>query len=495
MTKQQYETYRNGLATFLAPNRLTDIFGPPELFSRPDSAAKFITVDVGVNEITVAPSTSVLFIGAANPDDDTGPVQVTVTKSYLGQFSNGPVFADIFYRGGVADDNVTFTIEGGGEIPNGMFNLGEGDNILNIEIDATSADVGAQEDFRGFSFGVASGSGDDIIDIFVVGLEPQQGAGISEQSTFTTPVSIDVKTHAGDDQVTILHDLAIYNNYRALVDTGDGNDIVDFVFDTTQDDAAGAGGGKVKFDHLSIKKFVDSGDGDDTSTTDISIVVPTLDADDGFKDVYIHFSAIERAGAGDDLITWELDLSGTADSEVRLTGSAFIDGGEGNDAIFARLTLEKVLVSSYNFYVDGGAGDDRIDIGVDSLLDGQADFGGLVTISGGSGIDTFVATKGQTAGTIGDFIIGEDVLFLAAIFSTDEFDATTIAPRTPNKIGPGMIPGNVATMITDADGVLLAIIDGITADELVASPDSIVLDEPIDVPLIAIQTTDVDLLL
>jgi Ca2+-binding RTX toxin-like protein len=152
------------------------------------------------------------------------------------------------------------------------------------------------------------------------------------------------------------NDTLIAGYYTALLDGGDGNDILD-----------GRNG--------QYLQEVDGGAGDDTLYTNPNV---TTVANGGDGNDTIYANAEIHGGAGDDIIH-------LVDSAY----SGLVTGDDGNDTIFGDDRANQI---------DGGAGSDTLDGG-----------GGHDTLTGGAGVDTFKFESGGGSDTITDLTAGESV--------------------------------------------------------------------------------------
>lgn len=150
------------------------------------------------------------------------------------------------------------------------------------------------------------------------------------------------------------------------------------------------------------------------------------------------------AGNGDDLV-------GSAPSS---TGSNIINGGRGNDELFAR-SNDTLLGGSGNDYLNAadGTGNNQLygGIGNDTLFAGGANdqlygqFGDDVLyagnggnfLSGGFGNDQFWIALNQlpeTANTIADFNLGNNVIGISGVAAINSFDDLTITQSGANTV-------------------------------------------------------------
>jgi Ca2+-binding RTX toxin-like protein len=171
------------------------------------------------------------------------------------------------------------------------------------------------------------------------------------------------------------NDTIIGGTYAALLDGGDGNDIIDARATLYIDE-------------------IDGGAGDDTIYTNAN-------GYSGFQ------STIVNGGDGNDSITANGTIDGGAgDDIIHVLDSGYsgpIAGDDGNDTIYGSSNADEI---------DGGAGNDNIDGGGgDDVLTGGS---GDDVLTGGAGNDRFIVGDGND--TITDFSPG-DSLQIAAGFS------------------------------------------------------------------------------
>lgn len=277
------------------------------------------------------------------------------------------------------------------------------------------------------------------------------GAAISTPSDFIfwTGMSATALDMQGTDMADILHGSDLVDR----LDGGAGNDEIggfggnDVLAGGLGDDSVWGGDG----DDLLL-----GGDGNDF-----------LQGNEG--------NDVLEGGAGDDELR---DFAGNdtlsgGDGNDRIyswgPGRSFIDGGRGDDSIIARqsdivaagdgndIIQLQLLSDSTDGRVDGGAGDDRFEIG---LLTGTS---GSINLTGGSGRDTYVLQLsrnhegvGAGRGEITDFAAGVrgDQIDLAPLIIDYQYKH---GYNTGNPFAPG---GFVRLQSDGADTLLLLLEDG-----------------------------------
>ena len=155
-----------------------------------------------------------------------------------------------------------------------------------------------------------------------------------------------------------------------------------------------------------------------------------------------------RGGSGNDVIRGGSDN----DLIVGQSGDDTLSGDSGNDIIYGdRETGESSDDGSDILW--GGFGDDELyGRGGDDYLIGQ---NGMDVLTGGGGADTFVLTSyssDDSKDTIKDYVDGTDKIGLINI----DFDSLTITQDV----------NAVDTNIADADGNIIAVLEGVTATDI-----------------------------
>ena len=278
---------------------------------------------------------------------------------------------------------------------------------------------------------------------------------------------------------------------------GTGNDKIyggpgdDYLFGWNgNDEIFGEDGDDVIYGHED-KDYLDGGNGDDLiygwdgndeiegglgddiiyGGTDDDLIYG--DSDDGESSNDGH--DIIYASTGDDVV-WgrggnDIIYGHSGDDELHGgTGDDFIDGNEGNDTLVGMRGNDELFGSGGDdlIYGDnstgesatdgsdilwGGFGDDQLfGRGGDDYLIGQS---GINSLTGGEGSDTFVLSSYSSEGSqdiIKDYVDGTDKIGLINI----DFDSLTITQNV----------NAVDTNIADADGNIIAILEGVTATDI-----------------------------
>ncbi|UTW60464.1 hypothetical protein KFE96_10295 [Kordiimonas sp. SCSIO 12603] len=123
-----------------------------------------------------------------------------------------------------------------------------------------------------------------------------------------------------------------------------------------------------------------------------------------------------------------------------------MNGGAGNDVIFAGALSDSVDGGADEDQLFGGAGNDTIDAGSgdDSIFGGA----GNDTLTGGDGADIFYFANTHGNDEILDFSIGDDTLFLANT-ATDLSSIADIADFISNETRTDALSG------TEVNGVVI----------------------------------------
>lgn len=344
----------------------------------------------------------------------------------------------------------TFTIDGGdgddtifgsaradiiwGGRGNDRLNLGAGSDIYRVNGNY----AGGWSSFQGFDTYVDDGtSGTDSIqaigpgdvDIGLTGFSAASGIEVVDGTRTTGTVRL-----LGDWNANVLDfSSTTFVGTNIVIDGGDGNDTItgsagaDVIWGGKGNDALNLGGGSdtyrvtgaVGSGFQGYDTYKDSG----TSGIDTIQAIGTGNVDIGLTGLAANsgIDAVDASGATGTVRLLGDSAANTLDfRRVAFTGTNIVvDGGAGDDLIYANSAANTVCGSSGNDRLYGFAGNDTLSggDGRDTVSGGA----GRDVLTGGTGRDTFLFDTSASAGnvdTIADFSVSDDVIaFDDAVYS------------------------------------------------------------------------------